>query len=98
MQQKIISESKNILIVSSLFWSKSSEIKIDNEYVKTNILRFELSKNINQDQFAYEMKKEGILFNSEYGSIRMVTNCDVASKDIQKVIDITSKVITSLKK
>ena len=78
--------------------SNIPEINIDNEYVKTNILRFELSKNINQDQFAYEMKKEEILFNSEYGSIRMVTNCDVASKDIQKVIDITSKVITSLKK
>ena len=78
--------------------SNISEINIDNEYVKTNILRFELSSNINQDQFAYEMKKEGILFNSSYGAIRMVTNCHVSSKDIQQVIDVTSRVITSLKK
>ena len=53
---------------------------------------------LNQDQFAYEMKKEGILFNSSYGAIRMVTNCHVSSKDIQQVIDVTSRVITSLKK
>jgi len=78
--------------------SNISEINIDNEYVKTNILRFELSKKINQDQFNNEMKKEGILFSSYDGSIRMVTNYGVSSKDIQKVIEVTSKVITSLKK
>ena len=44
------------------------------------------------------MKKEGVLFNSEYGAIRMVTNYGVSSKDIEKVIDITSKVIRTLKK
>jgi len=78
--------------------SNIGEINIDNEYVKTNILRFELSDNINQDQFTRNMKKEGVLFNSEYGAIRMVTNYGVSSKDIEKVIDITSKVIRTLKK
>ena len=44
------------------------------------------------------MKKEGVLFNSYYGAIRMVTNCSVSSKDIEKVIDVTSKIIRTLKK
>ena len=78
--------------------SNISEINIDNEYVKTNILRFELSNNINQDQFTQYMKKEGVLFNSSYGAIRMVTNYGVSLKDIEKVIGITSKVISLIKK
>ncbi len=78
--------------------SNISGINIDNEYVKTNILRFELSTKINQDKFIRDMKKEGVLFNSYYGAIRMVTNCSVSSKDIEKVIDVTSKIIRTLKK
>ena len=64
----------------------------------SKISKFTLGLNINQDQFTRNMKKEGVLFNSEYGAIRMVTNYGVSSKDIEKVIDITSKVIRTLKK
>jgi threonine aldolase len=76
--------------------SKISEIIIDTEYVKTNILRFELANNINLNEFESELKKEGIIFNSSYGSIRMVTHYGITSKDIDKVIEIITKVVKNL--
>lgn len=77
-------------------FSKIPEIIIDPEYVKTNILRFELSNKINLIEFSTELEKEGIFFNSSYGSIRMVTHYGITSKDINNVIEKTSKVIKSL--
>jgi threonine aldolase len=76
--------------------SKIPEIIIDTEYVKTNILRFELANNINLNEFESELKKEGIIFNSSYGSIRMVTHYGITSKDIDKVIEIITKVVKNL--
>ena len=76
--------------------SKIPEIIIDTEYVKTNILRFELANNINLNEFESELKKEGVIFNSSYGSVRMVTHYGIASKDIDKVIEITTKVVKNL--
>lgn len=76
--------------------SKISEIIIDTEYVKTNILRFDLANNINLNEFESELKKEGIIFNSSYGSIRMVTHYGITSKDIDKVIEIITKVVKNL--
>ena len=76
--------------------SKIPEIIIDTEYVKTNILRFEIADNINLKEFESELKKEGIIFNSSYGSVRMVTHYGIVSKDINKVIDITTKVVKNL--
>ena len=76
--------------------SKIPEIIIDTEYVKTNILRFELADNINLKEFESELKKEGVIFNSSYGSVRMVTHYGIASKDIDKVIEITTKVVKNL--
>ena len=49
-----------------------------------------------RDRFESELKKEGIIFNSLYGSVRMVTHYGIVSKDIDKVIDITTKVIKNL--
>ena len=76
--------------------SKMPEIIIDTEYVKTNILRFELTDKINLNEFESELKKEGIIFNSSYGSIRMVTHYGIVSKDIDKVIETTTKVVKNL--
>ena len=76
--------------------SKIPEIIIDTEYVKTNILRFEIVDNINLKEFEYELKKEGIIFNSSYGSVRMVTHYGIASKDIEKVIETITKVLKDL--
>ena len=76
--------------------SKIPEIIIDTEYVKTNILRFELADNINLNEFESELKKEGIIFNSSYGSVRMVTHYGIASKDIDKVIETITKVLKDL--
>ena len=76
--------------------SKIPEIIIDTEYGKTNILRFELANKINLNEFESELKKEGIIFNSSYGSIRMVTHYGITSKDIDKVIEIITKVVKNL--
>ena len=43
-----------------------------------------------------ELKREGIIFNSYNGSIRMVTHYGIASKDIDKVIEIIIKVVKNL--
>jgi len=76
--------------------SKIPEIIIDTEYVKTNILRFELTDKIKLKEFESELKKEGIVFNSSYGSIRMVTHYGITSKDIDKVIEKTTKAVKNL--
>jgi len=76
--------------------SKIPEIIIDTEYVKTNILRFELTSKVNLYEFESELKKEGIIFNSSYGSIRMVTHYGINSKDIKDVIEKISKVVKYL--
>ena len=76
--------------------SKIPEIIIDTEYVKTNILRFELANNLNFNEFESELKKEGIIFNSSYGSVRMVTHYGIDSKDIKKVIETITKVLKDL--
>ena len=76
--------------------SKMPEIIIDTEYVKTNILRFELTSKVNLHEFESELKKEGIIFNSSYSSIRMVTHYGINSKDIKSVIEKISKVVKYL--
>jgi len=72
------------------------EIIIDTEHVKTNIVRFELSDKVNSHEFETELKKEGIFFNSSYGSIRMVTHYGIDSKDIDEVINKTAKLVKNL--
>ena len=74
--------------------SEFSQIIIDPERIKTNIVRFDL-KEMDSDDFASRLRKNGVLINGSVKSksLRMVTHYGIISEDIDYTIEQVSKII-----
>lgn len=69
-------------------------VSIDAEKVRTNIVIFDISETGKTSaEIIEELKKEDILAIPFGKAIRMVTHCDVSRDDIEKTLDVLSKIL-----
>ncbi len=74
--------------------SEFSEIIIDPNNIKTNIVRFDLNK-MDSDFFVSKLRENGVLVNGSMKTknLRMVTHYGIISEDIDYTIEQVSKII-----
>ena len=74
--------------------SEFSEIIIDPERIKTNIVRFDL-KEMDSDYFTAKLRGNGVLVNGSVKTknLRMVTHYGIISEDIDYTIEKVSKIV-----
>lgn len=76
--------------------SEIDGISLDMKRVQTNIVRFELSQNINPQEFLQNCKAKGLLMSYFDGStIRAVFHLNISSEQVKSSIEIIKQVIKS---